>query len=175
MKTGFYNVEFAMPGNFGSGTMLINEPELLCDPLAEFERSQQEDGKLFLDSCTEATNAESLMSQFGVHHAVVCVTPASMGQGLEVQVSCDDESAARRRLAIPIVSELAPISRFSESFFCIFLRGFSSIARSGVVRRSGTRDPDASHWRLPSYVIHPQLACAGSTTLNRASAMWLSH
>ena len=86
MKTGFYNVEFAMPGNFGSGTMLINEPELLSDPIAEFERSQQKDGKLFLESCTEATSAGSLMSQFGVHHAVVCVSPCELGQGLEVQV-----------------------------------------------------------------------------------------
>jgi hypothetical protein len=100
MKTGFYNVEFAMPGNFGSGTMLINEPELLCDPLAEFERGQHEDGKLFLESCTEATNAESLMSQFGVHHAVVCVTPASMGQGLEVQVSCDDGLSMKLRVLL---------------------------------------------------------------------------
>jgi hypothetical protein len=80
MKTSFYSVEFAMPCDFGSGSMLINEPELLSDPLAEIEKSQQEDGKLFLESCTEDRNAERLMSRFGVHHAVVCVTPASTGR-----------------------------------------------------------------------------------------------
>src|SRR4051812_15463766 len=100
MKTGFYNVEFAMPGNFGSGSILINEPELLCDPLAEFERSQQDDGKLFIESCMETTNAESLMSQFGIHHAIVCVAPAPMGQGLEVHVSCDDGLSFRLRVQL---------------------------------------------------------------------------
>jgi hypothetical protein len=100
MKTGFYNVEFAMPGNFGSGTMLINEPELLCDPLAEFERSEQADGKLFLETYMDATNAGSIMSQFGVHHAVVCITPARTGQGLEVQVICDDGLSMKLRVQL---------------------------------------------------------------------------
>ena len=100
MKTGFYNVEFAMPGNFGSGTMLINEPELLSDPVAEFERSQQEDGKLFLESCMDATSPGTLMSQFGVHHAVVCVSPSALGQGLEVQVMSRDGLSFRLRVQL---------------------------------------------------------------------------
>ena len=100
MKTGFYNVEFAMPGNFGSGTMLINEPELLSDPLAEFERCEQEECKLFLETYTDTPCSESLMSQFGVHHAVVCVSPSALGQGLEVHVSCDDGLSFRLRVQL---------------------------------------------------------------------------
>lgn len=39
---GLFNVEFSMPGHFGEGTVVIDDPSLLTDALAQFARIQRE-------------------------------------------------------------------------------------------------------------------------------------
>lgn len=88
---GLFNVEFSMPGHFGEGAVVIDDPSLLTDALAQFARIQRETADIL--EIPYAANPEAASFDdplvFGWHRAEIIVIPAKGGPGLDIVVSCN--------------------------------------------------------------------------------------